>query len=584
MNPYNERHIKRLFGAGDASRRVLRPHREKRMEYLGQFVGKHFGESGAKDRVPVNYLHMATSLYTRIMASKSPRALVTTNFLSLRPVAKNIQIVTQRGIDKMELGETIEEAIIEAMFGLGIIKVGLKRTPNGPRADVGTNYATCVNFDDWVHDTRAKHWSQVEFEGDRYTLTRDDLLQDELIDPDVLYDLPEKTRFNLDDKGEDRSESLGRGTSSTDEEGLDEEYELWDYFIPRENIIVTLEATTGTLLKIVDNDSLDSGPYHKMWFGKVPGNLMPIPPAALLMDLHELANNLFTKNMRQATLFKKVVVAPPEALKDGELFRQSVDGEYILSANADRVGEKSFHGSDPNTMAMYMEARAEANRFGGNLDAMGGLGPQSDTLGQDQLIAGAANERLAAMDEKKNKFVTGIVRHLAWNYYTDPVTTYRIPKRVAGTNMEIATSFTPEQRTGDFLMFNFDIQAFSMSQRGPAQILQALRTLVNEFLGPMGGMIQQQGGNINAEMIVKKAADALLIDDLDMLVEFPADGPPQGPDMMDGAQKPAITTRRYVRVNRPGTTSQGRDHAMANALMGNKLQRSERAAAARSPS
>lgn len=584
INPTNPQHLKRLFAALEASRRVLRPHREKRMEYLAEYVGMHYGEKGTRDRVPVNYLHMATALYVRLMASRNPAVLVKTDFLSFRPIGKNLQLVTQRAIEKMKLKDAVEEMVTEAMFGMGIVKVGLRRTPNGPKADVGSNYCVPVDFDDWVHDTRAKHHHQCEFEGDRYSLTVGDLLADPRVERGVIDELPTMSQHNLDDKGEERSESLGRGSSSTDEEGLDERIELWDLFLPREQLIVTLESQSGQVVKIVENDSLDIGPYHRLGYNKVSGNLMPLPPSALIMDLHQLANTLFTKNMRQASLFKKVIVAPPEALKDGELFRDSVDGEYMISSHADRVGEKSFHGADPNVMAMYLEARGEANRFGGNLDALGGLGPQSETLGQDQLIAGAANERLQGMDEKKNEVVTGIVRHLAFNLYTDPVTSYRIPKRIKGTDMEIAITFTPQQRTGDFLDFNFDIQAFSMAQRGPTQQLQALRSLVNEFIGPMAGMIEAQGGKINAEMIVKEAADNLLIRNLDTLVEFPGDAPPQGPDMMDGATKPAMTTRKYVRVNRPGATAQGRDRAMSNALMGIKTNRSQSDAAARSVS
>lgn len=585
LNPRKAQHIKRLAHAVEASRRVLRPHRDKRMEFLREFVGMHYGDKGTSDRVPVNYLQMATSLYVRAMAARTPSVLVTTPHLTLEPTARNLQLITQRAIEQMKLEHTIEDMVTEALFGMGIVKVGLTRSPGSPPVDVGAPYAAPVDFSDWVHDTTAKYEHQVLFEGDRYQLDKADLYEDEaIIDPDVVRGLPTLDRTSVDDAGEERTTTLSRGTLVNSDEGLEDKVELWDLWLPRDNLIVTVELQSGTVLKIVENDNLDQGPYHKLGFHRVPGNIMPLPPVALLYDLHILANKLFTKSMRQATMFKRVVVAPTDAIKDGELFRQSQDGEYIATATPDRVHEKVFHGADPGQMAMYMEARNEANRFGGNLDALGGMGPSAETLGQDQMITGTATERLAAMSEKAGKTVTGVVRHIAWMLYTDPVTTYRIPKRIPGTDIQIATALTPEQRSGDFLNFNFDIEAFSGQPKGPAQQLQALRILLNEFIGPMAPMIQAQGGAFNVQEAITQAAQLLRYDRYDRLVEFPGSPMPAGPDATDGMSKPAVTTRQVVRTNRSGSTTQQRDSAMSAALLGVRQNGNTRAAAARTPS
>lgn len=588
INLRSQLHLKRLTSAVEASRRVLQPHRNKRLEFLREFVGMHYGDRGTSDRVPVNYLQMTTSLYVRAMAARTPRVLVTTPYLSLEPIARNLQIVTQRAIDHMKLDQTIEDMVTEALFGMGIVKVGLTRSPGSPPVDVGTPYAAAVDFSDWVHDTTAKYEHQIQFEGDRYQIDREDLRDDPaIIDPDLVDGLPILDRTAVDDLGETRTTELSRGAMTNSDEGLEEKVELWDLWLPRDNLLVTIEPQSATVLKIIESDDHEQGPYHKLCFNRVPGNLMPLPPAALLFDLHILANKLFTKSMRQATQFKRVVVAPTDAIKDGELFRQSEDGEYIATATPDRVHERAFHGADPGQMAMYLEARNEATRFSGNLDALAGLGPQAQTLGQDQMITGTATERLAAMAEKATKSTSSIVRHLAWMLYTDPVTTYRVPKRIPGSDIQIATAFTPEQRSGDFLSFNFDIEAFSGQPRGPAQQLQALRILVNEFLGPFAPMLQAQGKTVNFEDIFRQAAQYLQYDRADRLIDSvlgPSPMAPGGPDAIESAGKPAITTRNVVRTNRSGSTSQQRDAAMSSALMGVRQNRSTASAAARSPS
>ena len=64
-----------------------------------------------------------------------------------------------------------------------------------------------------------------------------------------------------------------------------------------------------------------------------------------------------------------------------------------------------FGGIDQQNLAFLLQVKNLFNYYGGNIDTLGGLGPQSSTVGQDRLISESASRRLA--DTRKRRGFAG---------------------------------------------------------------------------------------------------------------------------------------------------------------------------------
>ena len=126
-NPLNEREMGRLRQAMAWSNKKLRPFRQNRLDALKQYVGKNFSDSGgATAKVPVNMIWMAVSIYQRQLVPQNPKALVLTEFPNLKAPAYELELALNHLLTEISYGATAKLALIESMFSMGIVKVGLE--------------------------------------------------------------------------------------------------------------------------------------------------------------------------------------------------------------------------------------------------------------------------------------------------------------------------------------------------------------------------------------------------------------------------------------------------------------------------
>ena len=104
VNPYSDEFKGRLGSAVAASTKLMQPFREKRYEALREFVGKNYSDDGASDKVPVNYLAMATVIYMRQLAAAAPRVLCSTYNPQFKPGAATMEVALNDIIEEIDLG------------------------------------------------------------------------------------------------------------------------------------------------------------------------------------------------------------------------------------------------------------------------------------------------------------------------------------------------------------------------------------------------------------------------------------------------------------------------------------------------
>ena len=560
--------FERVKTAVDWSIKQMATPRKLRIDAIRQYVGAHYADNGNEKRVPTNFLELAVTIYTRQLAARAPRVMIEPNTPSLRPYAKDMELAINQVPDEIHLGNTLRKAVVEAMFAFAVAKVGIASSGKVSLGhDEGSVFVDLVSLDDYFCDMSATSRDAIQYEGNDYWVCLDDaraMAKGEKIEPDK--------HTVTGSQGEQRAD----GVSVSEGADLYEE-KVWlrDVWLPEAKQIVTYGVKSGKLLRTVEWKGPTCGPYHILGFSDVPGNLFPLPPVALWRDLHELGNNLFRKLGRQADSKKTVAAFQGGNDDDANALKNASDGEGI-KYSGQKPESITVGGIDAPTLAFYMQVRDLFSYFAGNLDTLGGLAPQSSTVGQDKLLAQSASARLKTMSEQTIDFAKGIFKSLAFYEWEDPVKERTIEKFVPGTDVSIRKLWTVADRKGKFEDYNFDIDVYSMQDDSPSEKLQKIGMALERFVFPALPMLQAQGGQIDFKELLSLIGRLGNIPELSDLVKF------QNSDTMNenqaeaqgGEQEPpgmpANTTRTYERVGRPGATQAGKTANMMQALMTGK--------------
>ena len=581
---YDKNKTSRLQNALEYSRRQLLPYREKRLHAIRQFVGAHYTDTGSQERVPINLLEMAVSIYRRQIAARRPQVLVRSKTKEHEPVASQFEFAMNSLLKDIDFESTVQKWVLDAMFGIGIVKTGITATGfdfSGYEHDPGQPFVDNVDFDDFVFDMSAKRMDQIQFCGNRYCLPHEAIMQSKMFGKKTADIKPNEFRQN-NEFGEDRVQRIGTSDGYYGDQYYSPIVELWDIWLPIEGVVVTMQAddrggvSQSEPLRVVEWEGPEEGPYYTLGFGSVPGNLMPLPPVSLLIDLHEMANRVFRKLGRQSDRQKTVTLVQAGQEDDGRRLVESSDGDVIRTDRPEGTREARFGGVDQPTLAFLVQLKDLFVYMGGNLDALGGLGKLSETVGQEQLIAKSASARIADMQETATKAVKQVVNTLGKYLWYDPVASPTVSYKIPDTDFEASVEFTPDIREGEIIEYEIDVAPYSMVDRSPSERAKTLGELMQGFIIPLAPILQQQGIKPNMNKFLELMAKYSNTDELmDIVSGFSEQDMAQMQQMQQvagvGQERPTqspVTTRRTVRENIPGSTREGRDEAMMQLLAG----------------
>ena len=575
--------IMRLQEAINWSYKQLKPFRENDKYAMEQYVGAHYSEKGADKKVPFSLLELAISTYTQRLSGGKPKVLFTTPHDQLQPAKSKLQRGTNHLLEEIDFGDTLADAVQGGFFSMGIVKMGLdlrgQQEWNGFLHDVMQPFADSVTLDNWVHDMSATRWDKIQFCGDRYSISLEDAA--EMFEHgDKLLPIEDTEGYGRD---EDRLKDMTQGNSFNREHYRDIG-EVWDIWDVRENRIITLAAgegmpcdVTGEYLNVTDWNGPERGPYRLLRFNTVRGNVMPLPPVSLWMDMHELANNVMRKLGRQAQRQKTVFGVMPGGEADGNTTIDASDGQMVKMLNPKNIANVSFPGVDPQQLAFLIQIKNMASWLWGNLDALGGLSPQAETLGQDRLLTASASQRLVKMQNTTLDFAHSCITCLSELLYIDPGIVLPQTKRYG--DIEIPVFWTPEDREADFFEYNMKLEPYSLQYRSPTERLETIRQTMAQIVAPFQQQMAAQGIHVDFEVLFNIISEYTGLDELKQILIYTNQRQTEeGP--VRALQSPT-TNRINTRINRPGATSAGKDEAMFNQLMGVGQQSSQAAQVAR---
>lgn len=565
FNPRNSRSIARLQEAIEQSRKQLKPFRETRQSLIEMYAGANYGDYNELGPSLVNMVELAVNIYQRLLASNSPSVMVDTAKQEYLAVAHELELVVNHVIQRqIFLGEALNDVVYDSLFGWGIMKVGI--TPRehddleGFRHDAGTVYADPIGLEDWVHDINAKRIEQCEFFGNRYRVPLESVLESPLFSKKAKAQLESlggmRDSAAFDDSDWEDPSDLSGGRQFHDVELRDHIW-LWDVWLPYDQVLVTIvHDKIDRPLRIVDWEGPENGPYHFLGYGKVPGNVMPLPPAFLWEDIADVVSRIAQKVAFQAENQKTILVGTNRAKNALEAIIQSTHGDALtVDVDPSQVREINFNGIDGNMLAGLGQFRQLFSYIAGNIDSLGGLSPQSSTLGQDKLLSQAASERLADMQERVVQFTERVVRDIAWYIWDDPLIEVPLKKQLT-ENIEVDFVWDADSRQGKFFDYTFKIAPYSLRSMSPQERLNFIMQITSQVIIPMAPMLAQSGLQFDVRQFLKLVGRLANTTDIENLV---IDTMPEENTGGDSMAKPQSTVRKYVREDRPSNKAMGDD-------------------------
>jgi len=563
----------RLKSSVDWSNRMMEKPRRSRIDAVRQFVGSHYSDGGAEKRVPTNFLKLAVDIYVRQLAARMPQALYTTQIPELKPTAATMELRLNQIPDEINLTHTLRGVVTEALFApWGAVKVGLHTVGEVLGVEYGSPFVDLVTLDDYFVDMSARRLDLIEYEGNDYWLPFDALMDSGWLKGSDRAGLKADEYQLVSPEGQDRAD--GVGVDETAEPFRDKIW-LRDVWVPHDRTLVTYGVTSGRQLKVIDGwEGPKDGPYHRLGFGQVPGNLLPLPPVSTWRDLHELANALFRKLANQADS-QKTVLGFPGGNDDSVMdFKNARDGDGIKYTGA-KPESLTAGGVVAPTLAFYLQCRDLYSYFAGNIDTLGGLSPQTETVGQDKLLSEAAIAMLRDMAAETVGFIRGVFRDLAYYEWHDPVGDRIIQKPIPGTDLVLSVPWNQSAKLGSFTQYDLEIDIYTAQDNSPGVRLQKLGMVLQQYILPLAPLIQEQGGTINVQQIIEAVARYADLPELKDIVHFLYDDTGGVGEVREQPAKPANTTRTYERVTNPGTSPGGKSAVMQQLLAGGSPQPEE---------
>lgn len=581
FNPNDSRQLNRFAVAAERSRWLMQPAREHRMSFLQSYCGAHYSASASPVPDPINLLKQASDIYLRALAPRAPRALVTTRDPQLKPIAADMQAWMDRASDQMDLVGSLRLWVMNALHSTSVMKVAEASAETldifGETMTVGQPFAEPVDLDDLLLDMTAKRWGQLLYVGNRWRTSLEEAKENNRFDKKSREKLTAMNRFAYNERGDLRSTTLSQSTMGHYEE-FEDSVELWDVWFPKERIVIVVpyqDSIVGSFssdkpLAIIEwGKGPREGPFHELNFGPVPNNVMSAAPLQALIDLHRLINEGQRKLGRQLHRQKVITTFAGTATDDADRINRTDDGMAVRVDNPERIKEQRMGGVDAPSMAAILQWKTVFDEMAGNLQSIGGLGPQSPTLGQDKLISEQASAQVQEMQDRTVAGTRKVFEALGQLWWENPVLTYSASREVAG--MQIPVDITPQMRQIPWDKLSFSIDPYSMQNQSPQSKAGQLMQIVQTLLMPAMGQMQQQGITLKMPALLEILGR---YGDLPELADILEQGPP--PDQQGAAQAaqsavqhaPAVTSRTNTRVNAPTQTPKNASSVMAQTLMG----------------
>lgn len=568
MNLNDKKDRRHLMDMVDQSRYKLDDVRLSRRKLLDRAKGSEWFPSD--ERTPINQMAQQEWALVQHLAGGDPKALVIPGGSGMEAVAYEQTLAINKMAQRVNLRRKFRRLVQDALYGIGICRIGMVHGKNVPireiapeldeegEVGVGQLEVQIISLENWVHDCQADSIEEREFCGHSYWVDAEDI---EYYLPGVKredLEQEEEKRW-IDEHGNEMAGAISRGVDGDGQYQFRQKYWLWDIWVPKENVIVTTQVSgTGEIAHVRPWQSRPGGPYLFLYYRQLPDQAIPISIMADLALVHDSLNSTFRKLIDQTKAAKTVLGFKPSGKGDAENIRDAGPREIIEMRDPDAVREFSFNGPDQALLGMLLQTRELASIIGGNTDVLAGLGSESPTATQEQMVSEAAGGKIALHEVDTADFQVEVFEAMRWYLYHEQEEPIDIVGQVEGTDISFSETFSAakaQAMPGNFDSFQLKIEPFTGIYRSPEQRFQTLVTLWERLIMPgvAAGIIDQTP---DLNRLLEIAAQYLDMPEVRGLLRQVSVEEQEGVSGGEARQSPT-TTRRYIREGAPGPTRSG---------------------------
>lgn len=414
----------------------IRAYRRARAMFIRGYVGQYYktdaslGKNEKTGDLPLALIFNAIRATVPHLVMQNPKHGVYTEYTEL----ENFATITAKRLDsvtkQIKLFNILRSWIVDAFFGFGVVKTGIKETGkfvsvDNINVDPGQVFVETVDLDDFVFDpmTVESLFTDASFVGNRVRVPRQLLLDAKGYDHDLIKKLPKSPENNSSRRTRDIS---GADTFGNDYALFRDYVDVIELWVPDAEALVTIadpiQGSVAGYLREVEFHGPEDGPFTYLSFSQpVPGNPLPVAPVSLWYDLQTAANSVFKKSIDQALRQKDIILYNPANADTAKDIVDGYDGEAIASEDPSAVNTVSLGGSNNKNDQMVGTLQTWFNYMAGNPDMMSGLQSDVETATQAQIMQGNAG---ITQEDAKNILYnqTGEVSSkIAWYVADDPL-------------------------------------------------------------------------------------------------------------------------------------------------------------------
>lgn len=573
---HNDEKRGRLIKAIKSSNQAIEKHRRVRNLMVRHYAGSWYDTTTPQgsEKILVNLLNQTAKIYTVALAQNNPQVLISTSTVEMLPFARRFEVNLNKLISDMALDQTFRAIVLDAFFclGCGVVMMrdtdtrfhGLLESEEDVWLDPGQPWLNRVSLDDLILDMPSRERNKMRYCGHRYRADYEKVMDEPGYDKKVKDKLKPTKRNSLDGTGSTRE----IGTDSAEDDDLKDMIWLQDVWIAENKSIVTM-AVADDLPPLIEREWLGSqaGPYKFLSLGDVPDRIIPASPSINLFGMHLQQNRLHIRMENDSDSHRTVNVYAPAGADDAEAIRKARRNSWVRMNDPKSINQVEVGGIDQRDMAAAAFIQEEYDRFAGNLQAMGGLGPQAATLGQEELVHGELSKNVADMRMAVVNFAAECTLDLGRLMWEDQTLEIQSSIPVGNSGIHVDSSWTPDMRHGEFEDYDFRVEPYSMVFKTPEQKLQELFQTLQQ-IAPLWPMFQASGATLDAEAIVDEIARLKNRPEFKRFITFASPAMMQGGDQNTVRQSP-VTSRETVRKNvATGGTAANRSSELVKTLMG----------------
>ena len=469
---------------------------------------------------PINLIDRGISILLPYLVMNNPKVLITSKHKELRPYALTSELAYNHLIKEIKFARrTLRPAVRDALMGLGIVKTGIMKSHEveifGYTHSVGEVYSDSIDLVDYIGDPTGKTFEDFEFEGNFYRMPLEaakDLFPKHADILSPSFSLHGANRQYDPEKIAKDSMDIGMYTT------LHEFVELADYWIPDENVIITVEPRSEKILMTREAENPEGGPYDKLFFKDSPGTPIPIPPVWYWLDMDSTINIIVNKMKKQAASQKVVIAYEGDAADDVARLASAGDRGTVKVSNAEGLKNIEWPGIDPGQYQWVDYLEQQFSVQASNAYTLGGRNSQAGTLGQEQMLMANASKSVDDMYQAVYEFAASIAKKITWYFWTDPLIQVPEIKRIEGFG-DIPVMYDKVSREGEFWDYALNIEPYSMQRLNPSIELQRMMGLLTQWILPTLQPAAQQGVTVNFPEATKQLAKLSGIRELDKWYE-----------------------------------------------------------------